>query len=134
MKIIAYGYKIPELTDKDFWDSYNFDITRLSTHNHDGNNSSKLRAGSTSPYEVNVAKASWSGSGSNYRYDLKFPSTWSMIWPDGGAACPVQAVVRNAAGNILYLEQSRYVTAAPSPEYGVSFYSVTPLDCNIAYY
>jgi len=133
MKIIDYGYKIPELTDKDFWDSYNFDVTRLSTHNHDGNNSTLLRAGSTAPYYKEVLIADWTGSAANWRYDLKFPSSWLMKWLPG-TACPVQVIVRNAAGNVLYLEQSRYITSAPSPEYGVSFYSVSQLDCNIAYY
>lgn len=31
-----FGYKIPELEDKDFWDSYNFNISRYDAHSHDG--------------------------------------------------------------------------------------------------
>ncbi len=32
----VHGYKIPELEDKDFWDSYNFNIARYDAHDHTG--------------------------------------------------------------------------------------------------
>jgi hypothetical protein len=35
----TYGYKIPELEDKDFWDSYNENIPLMNDHDHDGDNS-----------------------------------------------------------------------------------------------
>jgi len=35
----TYGYKIPELEDKDFWGSYNENFVLVDAHNHDGDNS-----------------------------------------------------------------------------------------------
>lgn len=37
-----YGYKIPELEDKDFWDSYNSNFVLVDAHNHDGINSAVI--------------------------------------------------------------------------------------------
>ena len=36
MYLSPNGYKIPELEDKDFWDSYNFNWLRSDSHTHDG--------------------------------------------------------------------------------------------------
>ena len=40
-----YGYKIPELEDKDFWDSYNWNFLRLDGHTHDGEDSAFITVG-----------------------------------------------------------------------------------------
>jgi hypothetical protein len=49
-----YGYKIPELEDKDFWDSYNFNFERLDQHDHDGVNSKDLASSGGSGKEVST--------------------------------------------------------------------------------
>jgi hypothetical protein len=135
MKIIAYGYKIPELTDKDFWDQYNFDITRLSTHNHDGNNSAKLRTGSIEPYVVELTMVDWLPLGTGYYYSMVFPSAWMMTWTrNPPSACPVQVCVRDWEGQVLYLDQQQYQTGTAVLEYGISFYTPIAVNCIIALY
>src|SRR4051812_30285210 len=104
MQIIAYGYKLPELSDKDFWESYNFDVTRLSTHNHDGNNSPHLAPGASYPYLQTIAVGDWTGSPPHMLYDFIFPIPWMMTWP-AGTQSPVLATIRNPAGSIVYLNQ-----------------------------
>lgn len=47
-----YGYKIPELEDKDFWTSYNFNFERLDQHSHDGIDSPIISAGAGAGTEV----------------------------------------------------------------------------------
>lgn len=88
MQIIDFGYKLPELSDKDFWQSYNFDIERLSTHDHDGINSALLDAGHMNPTLLLVETADWNGPVDDvYTTDpIALPA--NVTWPDG-SPCPV---------------------------------------------
>lgn len=136
MKIISYGYKIPELKDKDFWESYNFDVTRLSTHNHDGNNSAHLAPGASFPYQQLVTIADWVGGSPNFTYDFEFPIGWQMTWPeeigdpDVHSQSPVLATVRNPAGTIVMLKQLA-IREPLVPRWGIRFITTVPLDCSI---
>jgi hypothetical protein len=129
MQIIAYGYKLAELSDKDFWESYNFDIVRLASHNHDGNNSAHLAPGASYPYLQVVTIGDWVGTVPNLTYDFLFPIPWMMTWPLGTQS-PVLATVRNPAGSIIHLKQ----TAIRDPltnTWGIQFETAVALDCNI---
>ena len=83
MNIIDFGYKIPELSDKDFWQSYNFDITRLATHNHDGENSSLLAPGHMAPQLVLIETGDWTGPVSEVYTSPTIPLPSSVTWPAG---------------------------------------------------
>lgn len=99
MQIIDYGYKLPDIQDKDFWDSYNFDITRLSTHNHDGENSALLDAGHLNPTKLLIETGDWVGPTSEvYEFTIPLPS--NVTWPDGGVS-PV--LVKSFENNIATL-------------------------------
>ena len=88
MQIIDYGYKLPELEDKTFFDSYNFDITRLSTHNHDGENSALLAPGHMAPTLVLIEAADWTGPTSEIYDSPTIPLPTNVTWADG-SPCPV---------------------------------------------
>ena len=88
MNIIDFGYKIPELSDQDFWQSYNFDITRLSTHDHDGENSALLAPGHMAPQLVLIETGDWTGPVSEVYTSPTIPLPSSVTWPDG-SPCPV---------------------------------------------
>jgi hypothetical protein len=122
MKIISYGYKIPELTDKDFWDSYNFDVTRLSTHNHDGINSPKINPGGIQVYGVTILNTQWTpDTPSGYYHDVPFPVGWNMVWTSG-QPCPVQVQCR-LNDRIAYLDSGRATNGL-----GVRIYSAVLLN------
>jgi len=122
MRITNKGYRIPELDDRDFWDSYNFDIERLDGHNHDGVNSEQLTPGAFDPYKETIEVADWVGAGAPFHYDFIFPAPWDMLWADD-EPCPVFITARDSEENIVYLEQGR----APSG-LGVRLYSSVKLD------
>ena len=104
MKYTPHGYKLPELDDKDFWDSINYDIERLDSHNHDGLNSAHLAPGASRAHEVPITP--WVGTGP-YTFDFLFPPIWDMIWEDG-EACPVEITVYNVPdGNLVHLDVTR---------------------------
>lgn len=106
MQIIDYGYKLPELSDQDFWQSYNFDITRLSTHNHDGVNSALLGPGHMAPTLVLVETGDWTGPVSEVYTSPTIPLPSNVTWADG-SPCPV--IVKGfTSGNIsCQIEYSR---------------------------
>lgn len=88
MQIISYGYKIPELQDKDFWQSYNFDITRLASHSHDGVDSPLLVPGHMQPTLVLVELADWTGPVDEVYSSANIPLPTNVTWPDQ-TPCPV---------------------------------------------
>jgi hypothetical protein len=106
MRFTDYGYKVPETDDQDFWAQFEYDIERLDGHNHDGVNSSKIVPGATEPYEVTTAVIDWVGGSAPYYIDIDFPAPWNMTWASGDP-CPVQVVVRDAAGTQVFLETTR---------------------------
>ena len=61
MQTIQYGYRLPEPADKTFWDTYNFDIQRLATHDHDGLNSALLGPGHFEPSYIFIEPGDWNG-------------------------------------------------------------------------
>jgi len=88
MQIIDYGYKLPEQEDKTFFDSYNFDITRLSTHNHDGENSAPLSPGHMAPTLVLVEAVDWTGPTDEVYSSPNIPLPSSVTWTTGNP-CPI---------------------------------------------
>lgn len=87
MQIISYGYRLPDIQDKDFWNSYNFDIERLSTHDHDGINSAFLSAGHMNPTLILIETGDWVGPTDEvYSFDIPLPS--NVSWPTG-SPCPI---------------------------------------------
>jgi len=105
MQIISFGYKIPNIQDKDFWQSYNFDITRLATHNHDGINSELLVPGHLNPTVLLIETLDWVGpTDEEYTFDIPLPV--NVTFPDGGVS-PV--IVRCFEGNEQTLTSFRRV-------------------------
>ncbi len=131
MQVISYGYKIPKLDDKDFWESYNFDVTRLSTHDHDGQTSAPLRAGVINPYAVLVETADWIARtlpATGYQFNIPFDITWDMEWDDGDP-CPVQVVFRTTDNNIAFPEYNRISDGS-----GIQVYVPFQLDLQVGMY
>jgi hypothetical protein len=105
MEVIDFGYKLPELGDQNFWDSYNFDVVRLSTHDHDGVNSKKLAGNSHAPVEtiIGTAPATWTldaGSG-KYYFNIAFPAAWLMTFPNPGIAQTMVEIFDSAATKVF---------------------------------
>lgn len=130
MEIIDYGYKVPELEDTDFWDSLVFDIRRLSTHNHDGVNSSFIAPGAVDVYEFEFETADWVSNSPDpgYHLDFTFPITWNFTWTDQ-APCPVQLVVREDATN-----EPVFLTSQRQAANIIRFQTSAPFDGNIGVY
>jgi hypothetical protein len=127
MLLTSKGYKRPEASDTTFWDSIDFDIVRLNDHNHDGSNSTALRAGATAVNSTTVVVADWGGSGP-FTKTILFPGGWGMTW-SSGSYCPVQCVVRNSSGQIVHCEQTREGSGL-----GIVLTSYVKLDCNVGLY
>jgi hypothetical protein len=121
MKYTDKGYKIPEIDDRDFWDSYNFDIQRLNDHTHDGIDSQRLTPGAAEPYKVSILTADWVGGSAPYYYDFTFPLAWDVTWADNDP-CPVNITARNTSEEIVYLEQGRTAST------GVRLYTYVKMD------
>ena len=68
--ITTNGYKIPELEDKDFWDSYNFNIARLDGHNHTGTDSELVPPQATLDPLVETGIAHPAGFDGEMRYRI----------------------------------------------------------------
>ncbi len=84
MQIVDYGYKIAQLQDKDFWDTYNFSITRTSTHNHDGENSALLGPGHLEPLKVFIDTIDWPAPVDEVYTSDSIPLPPNVTWPDQG--------------------------------------------------
>ena len=65
-----YGYKIPELEDKDFWDSYNFNFERLDGHTHDGVDSAFVPPQAVLDPNVETGTSYPAGLGGEMRYKV----------------------------------------------------------------
>lgn len=96
MQIIDYGYRLPDIQDKDFWGSYNFDVTRLSTHDHDGINSALLSAGHLNPTLILIEEADWSGPVSEV-YSFQIPLPVNVTWPSGSPSPIIIQMFENDA-------------------------------------
>jgi hypothetical protein len=88
MQVIDYLYKLADVGDKNFWDSFNYNFNRLATHNHDGINSAKLAGNSHAPTIQTLTNTAtpttWVASGAEYRYEMLFPVAWGMTFPNAG--------------------------------------------------
>lgn len=69
-----YGYKIPEVEDKDFFDSYNYNYNRLDTHTHDGVDSAPIITNDES-----IIAASPAGTDGELRYN-KIADNSCELW------------------------------------------------------
>lgn len=89
-----YGYKIPELEDKDFWDSYNFNISRYDGHTHDGIDSAPIFPQATLDPDVATGTGHPAGLDGEMRYKLVLnevelyiyspdESDWKQVEGDG---------------------------------------------------
>ena len=88
MEIIDYGYKIAQLQDKDFWDTYNFSISRTSTHNHDGENSTLLGPGHLEPLKIFIDVGDWPTPVDEIYTSDSIPLPPNVEWLDQGV-CPL---------------------------------------------
>lgn len=122
MRYTDKGYRIPEINDKDFWDSIVFDIQRLNDHTHDDTDSQRLTPGASAPYAESILVADWVGASAPYYYDFIFPLAWDVTWADGDP-CPVTVTARNSSENIVHLEQGREPSGL-----GVRLYTYVKLD------
>lgn len=127
MEYTTKGYRLPEPDDSTFWDSYNFDIQRLNDHDHDGSNSTLLRPGAVNVNSTDVVVIDWSGSGP-FTKTVLFPGAWSMTWGSGDV-CPVIAIVRDANGRIVNLDQTREASGL-----GIVFTTYAKFICTIGLY
>lgn len=106
MQIIDYGYKLPEQPDKTFFDSYNFNITRYSTHNHDGVNSALLPPGHTAPQLVLIETSDWTGPTDEVFSSPNVPLPSNVTWTDGNP-CPVTVKGFTTSNKSLPVEYQR---------------------------
>lgn len=131
MRVISFGYKIPAIQDKDFWETYNFDITRLSTHDHDGQNSAPLRAGVINPSFADIESADWiarTPPATGFYVDIAFDISWDMEWVDG-EPCPVQVVCRTSDNLQAFPEYNRLADGS-----GIQVYVPFQLDLQVGMY
>ena len=66
----TYGYKIPELEDKDFWTSYNENFVLVDAHNHDGDNSAVVAPQATLDPDVANGISHPAGLDGELRYKI----------------------------------------------------------------
>lgn len=61
MLTLSYGFKKPQTNDKGsiFWSALEANIQQLNDHNHNGTNSAKLTAASSTVVLVNILSAGW---------------------------------------------------------------------------
>lgn len=61
MLTLSYGFKKPQTNDKGsiFWPALEADIQQLNDHNHNGTNSAKLTAASSTVVLVNILSTNW---------------------------------------------------------------------------
>lgn len=69
MQTLSYGFLKPESGDKGnvFFPALESDIQQLNDHTHNGLNSAKLTAASSTAVTQNVSAAGWASSGGRYR-------------------------------------------------------------------
>lgn len=78
--VTTYGYKVPSVGDlakgTDGWyESIEFDIDRLDSHDHDGVNSTLLNFGSFAPFTNTVLAINWALDASGiYKQTVTVPS------------------------------------------------------------
>jgi len=89
MQVIDYLYKLADVGDKNFWNTFNYNFNRLATHDHDGINSAKLAGNSHAPTIQTLATpGAWTAAGvDGFRYEMLFPvgpAGWNMTFPNVG--------------------------------------------------
>lgn len=84
MRTTTYGYRVPETGDPakgigGWYESVEFDVDRVDSHNHDGINSRLLSSTAIPTETVSVLAAGWVADGPAYKQTVTMPAAVSDI-------------------------------------------------------
>lgn len=110
MTLTTYGYRLPQSGDKakgtsGWYASYEFNVSRIDTHNHDGANSALLTFSSISPYTGTILAAGWGVDGAGYKQTVTVPAGVTEV--NNYNLKFIVTAGTAAVGTILYLGYKR---------------------------